>query len=231
MKALKVLHPTWKKGIVDIQPLGKLILFYHRKRHSKTTGSETSGGPEEGELVSSKKKSRRTREAKETKSENSEPREEGQRTPTPWSRSDRMVRFVAWGTNVTVTCKSSLYKMLLVQGIKTGSCSSDFPSLHDNLHVLFSAQTTVHHAFHQWRVSKSIFSIYSFDSPNDIVNWKPSRQSKDFKSFPGRRHDAQTSRFLHNVSFLIPNGCHFYLESKRVSLLENILGDILAILM
>ena len=102
------------------------------------------------------------------------------------------------------------------------SCSSDFPSLHDNLHVLFSAQTTVHHAFHQWRVSKSIFSIYSFDSPNDIVNWKPSRQSKDFKSFPGRRHDAQTSRFLHNVSFLIPNGCHFYLESKRVSLLENI---------
>lgn len=83
MKALKVLHPTWKKGIVDIQPLGKLILFYHRKRHSKTTGSETSGGPEEGELVSSKKKSRRTREAKETKSENSEPREEGQRTPTP----------------------------------------------------------------------------------------------------------------------------------------------------
>lgn len=54
-----------------------------KKRHSKTAGSETSGGPEEGELVSSKKKSRRTREAKEAKSENSEPREEGQRTPTP----------------------------------------------------------------------------------------------------------------------------------------------------
>ena len=54
-----------------------------RKRHSKTAGSETSGGPEEGELVPTKKKSRRTRETKEPKNENTEPREEGQRTPTP----------------------------------------------------------------------------------------------------------------------------------------------------
>ncbi|XP_068701953.1 pre-mRNA 3'-end-processing factor FIP1-like [Montipora foliosa] len=54
-----------------------------KKRHSKTISSEASGGPEEGELVSSKKKSRRTRESKEVKNENTEPREEGQRTPTP----------------------------------------------------------------------------------------------------------------------------------------------------
>ena len=54
-----------------------------RKRHSKTASSETSGGPEEGELVPTKKKSRRTRESKEPKNENTEPREEGQRTPTP----------------------------------------------------------------------------------------------------------------------------------------------------
>ena len=73
------------QGFLDIRynPQITLDFFSPRKRHSKTAGSETSGGPEEGELVSSKKKSRRTREPKEPKNENTEPREEGQRTPTP----------------------------------------------------------------------------------------------------------------------------------------------------
>ena len=61
-----------------------VVFLASRKRHSKTASSETSGGgPEEGELVPTKKKSRRTRESKEPKNENTEPREEGQRTPTP----------------------------------------------------------------------------------------------------------------------------------------------------
>lgn len=73
-------HQLEKKALnIDV------FCFPLRKRHSKTAGSETSGGPEEGELVPTKKKSRRTRESKEPKNENTEPREEGQRTPTPWS--------------------------------------------------------------------------------------------------------------------------------------------------
>lgn len=61
-----------------------VVFHASRKRHSKNASSETSGGgPEEGELVPTKKKSRRTRESKEPKNENTEPREEGQRTPTP----------------------------------------------------------------------------------------------------------------------------------------------------
>ena len=63
-----------------------VVFHASRKRHSKNASSETSGGgPEEGELVPTKKKSRRTRESKEPKNENTEPREEGQRTPTPWA--------------------------------------------------------------------------------------------------------------------------------------------------
>ena len=63
-----------------------VVFLASRKRHSKNASSETSGGgPEEGELVPTKKKSRRTRESKEPKNENTEPREEGQRTPTPWA--------------------------------------------------------------------------------------------------------------------------------------------------
>ena len=48
------------------------FFFRLRKRHSKTAGSETSGGPEEGELVPTKKKSRR--EQKNTRDNNLVPR-------------------------------------------------------------------------------------------------------------------------------------------------------------
>lgn len=77
-KIRTLFHQLGKKAL-------NVFFFPLRKRHSKTAGSEASGGPEEGELVPTKKKSRRTREPKEPKNENTEPREEGQRTPTPWS--------------------------------------------------------------------------------------------------------------------------------------------------
>ena len=114
----------------------ELVTFIFRKRHSKTAGSETSGGPEEGELVPTKKKSRRTREPKEPKNENAEPREEGQRTPTPWSRVRHVERGIVSLENFIVTLDSfvgvgawmfarlchfisSAYEVMHEQGIKT----------------------------------------------------------------------------------------------------------------